>query len=360
MEQHQRNYQDMYRGGRRDRQERDSEGRWTTSDGGRSRWQHESRADARHDGGQGRFEPHRVSDDDRGAQSGSRSREWTLEGRGGYGSESGSYEPERPRFQSGGPSSGRSSSYGEYGGGEFGFSGQRDAGDFGDERGYSAGQYGDSRLRGDQQGQQYGGQHAGGSHASGGSSAPWQSSREGRGGQAGNGWSQRASQQHGWQGNAPQDWQGRGFGGGDSADYGMGGSYGGGAQSGRPASARSGGFAGRGPKDYQRSDERIREQISDRMSDDDDLDASEISVQVQKGEVTLTGTVQSREQKRRAEDLAEQCSGVSDVVNNIRVSRERSGSTAGSQPSSQSGSSQSATQAGPKATGKSGGTGANT
>jgi osmotically-inducible protein OsmY len=81
---------------------------------------------------------------------------------------------------------------------------------------------------------------------------------------------------------------------------------------------------GRGPKDYQRSDERIREELCDAMTDDDSLDASEISIQVQKGEVTLTGSVSSRDQKRRAEDLAEAVSGVRDVTNNIRVAREGS------------------------------------
>lgn len=83
------------------------------------------------------------------------------------------------------------------------------------------------------------------------------------------------------------------------------------------------GFSGRGPKDYQRSDERIREEICDRMTDDDSLDPSDITIQVTQGEVTLTGTVQSRYQKRRAEDLAEGSSGVRDVTNNIRIAREQ-------------------------------------
>ena len=84
-----------------------------------------------------------------------------------------------------------------------------------------------------------------------------------------------------------------------------------------------GGFRGRGPKDYQRSDERIREEISDRMTDDDNLDASDITIQVKQGEVTLIGTVTTRDQKRRAEDLAESISGVREVTNNIRVAREQ-------------------------------------
>jgi hypothetical protein len=79
---------------------------------------------------------------------------------------------------------------------------------------------------------------------------------------------------------------------------------------------------GKGPKDYRRSDDRIREDISDRLADDDRVDASNIEVQVSNSEVTLTGNVDNREAKRRAEDLAEQVSGVQHVQNNIRVQRE--------------------------------------
>jgi hypothetical protein len=84
-------------------------------------------------------------------------------------------------------------------------------------------------------------------------------------------------------------------------------------------------FAGRGPKNYQRSDNRIQEEICDCMTDDPMLDASDIEVQVSTGVVTLTGTVTSRDQKRRAEDVAERVSGVKDVTNQLRVSREANG-----------------------------------
>jgi len=76
---------------------------------------------------------------------------------------------------------------------------------------------------------------------------------------------------------------------------------------------------GRGPKSYRRSDDRIREDVNDRLTDDPFLDASNIEVTVSEGEVTLTGTVGDRGDKRRAEDLAEHCSGVKHVQNNIRV-----------------------------------------
>jgi hypothetical protein len=79
------------------------------------------------------------------------------------------------------------------------------------------------------------------------------------------------------------------------------------------------GFAGRGPKGYQRSDERVKEQLSDRLMDDDDIDASDISIEVRNGEVTFTGTVNSREEKRAAEEVAEQSPGVREVQNLLRV-----------------------------------------
>lgn len=76
---------------------------------------------------------------------------------------------------------------------------------------------------------------------------------------------------------------------------------------------------GRGPRGYTRSDERIREDVNDRLTDDGWLDASDIEVQVSSGEVTLTGQVSSREEKRRAEDIVEQISGVKNVQNSLRV-----------------------------------------
>lgn len=79
---------------------------------------------------------------------------------------------------------------------------------------------------------------------------------------------------------------------------------------------------GRGPKGYRRSDDRIREDVCDRLSDDPMLDASGLEVRVQNGEVTLEGTVNDREDKRRAEMLAERCSGVDQVQNNVRVQQQ--------------------------------------
>ena len=83
---------------------------------------------------------------------------------------------------------------------------------------------------------------------------------------------------------------------------------------------------GRGPKNYSRADDRIRDDINDRLTDDPWLDASEIEVTVATAEVTLAGTVDTRDDKRRAEDIADQVSGVKNVLNNLRV--QPSGDTA--------------------------------
>lgn len=76
---------------------------------------------------------------------------------------------------------------------------------------------------------------------------------------------------------------------------------------------------GRGPKGYTRSDERIGEDVHDRLLDDSWLDASEIEAKFQDGEVTLSGQVESRAAKHRAEHIVEDISGVKHVQNNLRV-----------------------------------------
>jgi osmotically-inducible protein OsmY len=84
---------------------------------------------------------------------------------------------------------------------------------------------------------------------------------------------------------------------------------------------------GRGPKGYRRSDERIKEDVNDRLSDDYYLDASDVEVMVENTEVTLTGTVRNRNDKRRAEDLAESVSGVTNVENRLRVKQHDYGTS---------------------------------
>ncbi|HEX2555913.1 MAG TPA: CBS domain-containing protein [Microvirga sp.] len=93
---------------------------------------------------------------------------------------------------------------------------------------------------------------------------------------------------------------------------------------------RRGEHHGRGPKGYQRSDERIREDINERLTDDALIDASEIEVAVQGREATLTGTVRTRTEKRRAEDIAESVPGVAHVQNNLRVGEHGAAPATGS------------------------------
>jgi hypothetical protein len=81
----------------------------------------------------------------------------------------------------------------------------------------------------------------------------------------------------------------------------------------------SGPYRGRGPKGYQRSDERIRDDVCERLTDDPLVDASEIEITVANREVTLSGFVESRQARRRAEDIVEGVSGVGHVQNDLRV-----------------------------------------
>lgn len=82
-------------------------------------------------------------------------------------------------------------------------------------------------------------------------------------------------------------------------------------------------YRGRGPQNWHRADERIREEICELMTEDEDLDPSEIEVLVKDGEVTLSGIVESRRDKCHAERLAERVSGVHDVHNRLNVQRAR-------------------------------------
>ncbi len=74
-----------------------------------------------------------------------------------------------------------------------------------------------------------------------------------------------------------------------------------------------------GPKGYTRSDERLREDISERLMQAYDIDSSEVTVQVLGGKVVLEGTVPNRYMKHAIEDIADAAPGVQDVDNRVRV-----------------------------------------
>lgn len=82
-------------------------------------------------------------------------------------------------------------------------------------------------------------------------------------------------------------------------------------------------FRGYGPRNYVRSDERIAEEVNYLLYQDPYIDASDIEISVESGEVIIQGSVDSRQSKRFAEDLADTVPGVKDVMNQVRIDRER-------------------------------------
>jgi hypothetical protein len=85
---------------------------------------------------------------------------------------------------------------------------------------------------------------------------------------------------------------------------------------------RGGQYAGRGPRGYKRSDSRIEEDINERLTQHPWIDATDVEVTVQNGEVTLRGFVDMRQAKRLAEDIVDSVFGVKEVNNQIKI-RER-------------------------------------
>lgn len=82
-----------------------------------------------------------------------------------------------------------------------------------------------------------------------------------------------------------------------------------------------GSHAGQGPQFHRRSDDKIHEEIWELLSNNADLDASEVELQVESGAVTLTGTVDSRDARWLTEDLVSSVTGVREVNNRLKVAR---------------------------------------
>lgn len=80
-----------------------------------------------------------------------------------------------------------------------------------------------------------------------------------------------------------------------------------------------GGYRGVGPLDYERTDEHIRDDVCERLTDHDAIDASHIDVRVSAGVVQLSGEVPERYMKHLAEDAVAEAVGVKDVENTLRV-----------------------------------------
>jgi hypothetical protein len=116
---------------------------------------------------------------------------------------------------------------------------------------------------------------------------------------------------------------------------------------------------GLGPRNYVRSDARIEEDVNERLSHGH-LDATDVEVRVENGEVTLSGTVRSRGDKRLAEDIADDVSGVRHVQNNLRVQDNwtAGGMTPGMGAGSSQGSGQGSSQGSAQGAGHGAGQGA--
>ncbi len=77
------------------------------------------------------------------------------------------------------------------------------------------------------------------------------------------------------------------------------------------------------PGGYTPPDERIQDDINDRLTWHSQIDATDVHAQVHKGVVTLTGSVNTREEKRIAEDVADSVNGVWDVNNEVSIRNKR-------------------------------------
>jgi osmotically-inducible protein OsmY len=285
--------------------------------------------------------------------------QWLREDRD-YAASSGNYARDEEDFGS----DYRSTS--EYGRGSYASSGrpwgeqqardyERDQGEFqgyGASRQYGSQQYGSQQGSRQQQYERYGASQGG----YGGSSFGAQNQQRGLGGrstQSGYGAS-RGQQEYttpgyetaGYEnelGYAGQSMSGRGYGSqyraGTSSGYGSSSGYQLGTQQTDTGYQRS--YRGMGPQSYTRPDDRIRDDVYEKLTDSDEIDARSIMVDVNQGNVTLTGTVPERRMRYAAEDLVEGCMGVANINNQLKVQGRESESTTGSSlsGSSMSGSS---------------------
>lgn len=76
---------------------------------------------------------------------------------------------------------------------------------------------------------------------------------------------------------------------------------------------------GKGPKGWQRPDDRIKEDACEALYKSHEIDASDIEVDVKEGCIFLHGTVESRKVKRLAEEYVEDILGVRDVQNQLSI-----------------------------------------
>lgn len=83
--------------------------------------------------------------------------------------------------------------------------------------------------------------------------------------------------------------------------------------------------AGKGPRGYTKRDQAILEEICEELTRDSHIDASQLSVQVVDGVVILSGEIESLEAKDRIMGIVSEVHGISQFVNEMRVSDAYSG-----------------------------------
>ncbi len=77
-----------------------------------------------------------------------------------------------------------------------------------------------------------------------------------------------------------------------------------------------------GPRARRRSDESLAQEIREILTADQELEATDIEVEVEGGAVTLRGAVVDSDARLLAEELVETLPGVREVHNRLRVERE--------------------------------------
>ena len=78
-------------------------------------------------------------------------------------------------------------------------------------------------------------------------------------------------------------------------------------------------YRGLGPRGYTRSDQRIYEDVCDRLTENPFIDATDIVVSVRDRTVTLAGSVDTMLALHQAEEIAREVAGVANLRNDLIV-----------------------------------------
>lgn len=68
-------------------------------------------------------------------------------------------------------------------------------------------------------------------------------------------------------------------------------------------------------------DSSLRHDIEEKLENDPEVAVQMLDVQVQKGVVTLAGTVSSDPEKWKADDITRRVSGVAELISNLQVTK---------------------------------------